>query len=442
MDPLSITGGVVGIVSLGIQVTQGLLKYYSAYKRQKSDIAHTTKKLERLLDILGFLDDKLAQQGSTFKEQALLEKAKESIQGCGECICDLQNEYDKFKDNSANDLHAAARTIARRLAYPFRQSTLQKLDEDVDEIVSHLSLAMQLLDASKVQDDLEDTKTLLNLARASQISWAIRDWLRAPDATINYNDACKKRHASTGLWFVKGASFSAWLTKPNSFLWLYGFAGCGKSVLCSTAIQYAFRHRRSNPRIGLAFFFFSFNDNAKQDTSAMLRALILQLSGQLDDNHAVLSRLHDTYRNAMPPDQALMDCLHKLVQAFDDTYIILDALDETPLNTHRRDVLQTLVDLQGWSESCLHILVTSREEPDIRDVIRDEICVSQDEAIPLKNDFVDNDIAAFISSSLKTDRRLRRWELHHDLIGKTLTERAKGVYVYFNTEKATKLKLT
>jgi ankyrin repeat domain-containing protein 50 len=430
MDPLSVAGSAAGIISIGIKATQYLVDYYSAYKIQKSDVAHTIKRLEHLLGVLETLRNQLANRKFRADEQDLRKNVEDSIQNCEECTHELQDEAVKFKDNSEDGIRATARTAARRVAYPFRQSTLQKLEEDVDETISHLSLALQGLqvaDIGNIRNDVEDTRALLDLIRASQISTAIREWLKAPDAAINYNEACKKRHPGTGLWFVKGSPFSAWLTKPNSFLWLNGFAGCGKSVLCSTAIQHAFRHRRSKPHVGIAFFFFTFNDDAKQDSSAMLRALVLQLSGQLNDNHGILSRLHDNYRNAMPPDQALLDCLHQLVRAFSDTYIILDALDESPRDKGRTDVLQALVDLRAWSEPGLHLLVTSRDEPDIRDMLHDELGALRDETIPLKNDSVDSDITSFISGSLKNDRRLRKWEKYHGQIGKALTEHANGV---------------
>ncbi|KAH8903853.1 hypothetical protein BR93DRAFT_884335 [Coniochaeta sp. PMI_546] len=317
-------------------------------------------------------------------------------------------------------------TAAYRVTYPFRQSTLQKLDENIEETVSHLSLALQLLhqrDIGRVQDDIEHSKALLDLVRADQVSSDIITWLRAPDAAINYNEACKKKYPDTGLWFVKGSSFCTWLNQPNSFLWLNGFAGCGKSVLCSTAIQFVLRHRRSNASIGIAFFFFTFNDASKQDASAMLRTLILQLSCQLNDGHKLLSRLHASYRNAMPPDQVLKGCLHQLVRAFDHTYILLDALDESPRDKHRLDVLQTLADMRAWSTPGLHLLVTSRDEPDIRD----ELDASQDQAISLKNASVDNDIAGFVSGHLRNKRRLRKWEDHHSRIETVLAERANGV---------------
>lgn len=161
----------------------------------------------------------------------------------------------------------------------------------------------------------------------------------------------------------------------------------------------------------------------------MLRALVLQLSSQLDHNHALLSQLHDRYRNATPPDPELEGCMHQLVRAFEHVYIILDALDESPRNEHRRGVLDALVTIREWSEPGLHLLVTSRDEPDIRDTLRDELYTSPDEIVSMKNNSVDSDIASFVSSYLKDSRKLQRWEKDHDQIKKALTQRADGVYV-------------
>ncbi|KAH7117475.1 hypothetical protein EDB81DRAFT_767262 [Dactylonectria macrodidyma] len=426
-DPLSVAGSAVGVISLGITVTQGLFDYYAAFQDQKSDVAHTTKKLSRLLELLESLRQ-LERRQSQADDGVILAKMKSCMEDCKELIRDLEAELNKFNQAPHQGTMAGLRAAGRRIAYPFRQSTLQKLDEDVDDFVSCLSLAMQLLqqsDICKVQDDIEDTKALLDLARATQVSSGIREWLKAPDTTIGFNEAVKKKHPGTGLWFVKGSDFTAWLEKPSSFLWLVGFAGCGKSVLCSTAIQFAFRHRRANIRIGIAFFFFTFNDESKQDASAMLRALVLQLSSQLDDNHTFLSRLHDSYRNASPPDPALMDCLHQLARAFEDVYIVLDALDESPRDKHREAMLQCLAELRAWSEPGLHLIVSSRDEVDIRE----ELGALPEETIKMKNDSVDRDIASFISEHLRNNRRLRKWEEHHARIETALTTRAQGVNI-------------
>ncbi|KAH6889957.1 hypothetical protein B0T10DRAFT_43770 [Thelonectria olida] len=426
-DPLSVAGSAVGVISLGITVAQGLFDYYAAFQGQKSDVAHTTKKLSRLLELLESLRQQLERRQSQADDRGILTSMQSCMEDCKELIRDLEAELNKFNQAPHQGSMAGLRAAGRRIAYPIRQSTLQKLDEDVDDFVSCLSLAMQLLqqsDICRVQDDIEDTKALLDLARATQVSSGIREWLKAPDATIGFNEAVKKKHPGTGLWFVKGPAFTAWLEKPGSFLWLVGFAGCGKSVLCSTAIQFAFRHRRANPRIGIAFFFFTFNDQSKQDASAMLRALALQLSSQLHDNHTFVSRLHDSYRDASPPDPALMDCLHQLVRAFKDVYIVLDALDESPRDKHREAMLQYLAELRAWSEPGLHLIVSSRNEVDIRE----ELGALPEETIKMKNDSVDRDIASFISEHLHNNRRLRKWEEHHARIEVALTTRAQGVF--------------
>jgi hypothetical protein len=432
MDGLSVAASVAGIISLGIQVTQSLTDYYEAYKGQKSEIANTAEKLKNLLHVFESLRGELTDRQFRADEKGLVETIESSIEICEENIHELQAKIEKFKDSSGNSIQ----TTARQVSYPFRQSTLRKLDADIDEIVSNLSLALAVLhqkDIGKVQDDIEDAKAVLDLVRTTQISSTIRDWLKAPDATTDYNDACKLKHPRTGLWFVKGSYFSTWLVKANSFLWLNGFAGCGKSVLCSTAIQYTLRHRRSNPRIGIAFFFFTFSDDSKQNASAMLRALVLQLSSQLNDNHARLSRLYDHCRNATPPDQGLEDCLHQLVQAFEHVYISLDALDESPRNLHgkniRRSVLEAIATIRKWSEPRLHLLVTSREETDIRDALHDDLYTSPDEIVSMKNASIDSDIASFISSYLKDSRELRKFVTYHGQIESALAERAKGVCV-------------
>jgi len=195
MDPLSIAASAASLISLGIQITQSLIDIYSAYKSQNSNIIHTIKKLESLLDMLETLHIQLANGKFRADKQDSRKTIEGSIQGCEGCIHELQSECDKFKDTAAG-IRAAARTTARRLAYPFQQNTTQVLNEKIDEIILHLSLALQMLrqkDIDSIRDDIENTKTLLDLVKTSQISSVIRDWLKAPNAAINYNKACQKK---------------------------------------------------------------------------------------------------------------------------------------------------------------------------------------------------------------------------------------------------------
>lgn len=418
-DPVSIAGSAVGIVSLGVTVAQGLIDYYTAFQDQENNVTLTTKKLSHLVDLLEQSRQRLGKRQPRPDDNATISTMESSIGECEGLIQELQEQLNKFKQVPHQGTRASLRAAGRRVAYPFRQSTLQKLDEDIDEFVDILKMAMQLLH----QSDLGSVQEVVDLVRATQVSADIANWLKAPDAIINFNEAAEKKHPDTGLWFVKGDNFANWLEKSRSFLWLVGFAGCGKSVLCSTAIQYVFRHRRAKQSVGIAFFFFTFNDESKQDAASMLRSLLIQLSNQADDGHRILQRLQQNHRNSLPPIRALMDCLHQLLRVFHDVYIILDALDESPRDKHRETVLEIIDELRSWPGAGLHVMVSSRDEVDIRS----ELDAETEETIKMRNSAIDSDIASFISQHLRSNRRLHKWEKYHSLIETTLTERAKGV---------------
>ncbi len=431
-DPLSVAGSAAGLISLGVQVTESLVDFYNAYKDLDSDLVVITRKLECLLKIFYSLEKAIADRNFQEDERDLIRNIETSIRTCDELIQELQDECKKLSKTPSNGVGAAFRIAGRRAAYPFRKSTLQKLDEDIDGIRTSLSFALEVLqlqDNTKTQDDVTEIKTLLYLIKTNQTSSNLRDWLKAPDATIDHNNACLKKYPGTGLWLVKDPRFTRWLTEENSTLWLNGFAGSGKSVLCSTAIKSVLRHRNSDPRIGIAFFYFTFNDESKRDESAMLRALLLQLSTQRQDGHVDLIGLYDSYKTGTIPSQLLVMYLRRLIERFRDVFIILDALDESPRDGPRGHVLDTLEVMRKWGLQGLHLFVTSRNERDSYESFDPSI-----NQVTIQNAGIDKDIAGFISGRLDTDRRLQKWRKYRDKIQASLARRANGVYVYNHYE--------
>ncbi|KAL8989283.1 MAG: hypothetical protein Q9169_008392, partial [Polycauliona sp. 2 TL-2023] len=355
-------------------------------------------------------------------EQGLVTRIETSINSCDDLIRELEKEYKKFDEETS-----AVRAISRRVAYPFRRSTLEKLDEDISEIRENLRFALDVLQlnhSQKVEDGIADIKALLELVSACQISSDLAKWLNAPDATVNHNTACAKKHPGTGLWLTQSPEFLHWLTEPNSILWLNGFAGSGKSVLCSTAIQAALRQRGSDRGIGIAFFYFTFNDDSKQDVSSMLRSLLLQLSNQLEDGHADLKRLQESHKTSIPPVPTLLAYFQRIMQRFRQVYILLDALDESPRTGLRVHVLDALETLQSYGMQQLHLFVTSRDELDIRDAL--DLPTAQQ--VKMQNAGIDQDITNYVTGQLSGDRRLRRLSNYHDKIQQALTSGAKGVF--------------
>ncbi|KAL4963354.1 uncharacterized protein BDV14DRAFT_210017 [Aspergillus stella-maris] len=428
-DPLSIASGVAGLLSLGIQVTQSLVNFYSAYKHQASELDQILHNLGNLLVIFDNLDNALKARQPQIIEEESLKSINNAILNCNEVIEELQAECHKFQEKSTTGFKGRIQVAKRQAAYPFRKSTLQKLEEDISEIRNNLSLALDVLQVNShniLHEEVGEIKSLLNRINAIHVSSKIRDWLAAPDATSNHNSAREKHHTDTGLWFVNGSFFKNWLVKRNSFFWVHGFAGCGKSVLCSTAIQSTVNATRHHHRVGVGFFYFSFNDESKIGSSGMLRALLLQLSTQLEDDEKDLQQLYEVYKSGTPPVEALLRSLKNVICRFQNSYILLDALDECPRDGERERVLETIKTMRDWNLPGFHLLVTSRNELDIRQSLQ----TPPTEEVKMQNPETDKDITNFVYYQLSHDPRLQKWKVRHGEIQESLSQKAQGVFRY------------
>lgn len=387
---------------------------WGATRLIRSDVVQTLSNIQQALSDRDFGVD----------EHHILSGIVASIESCRDLVMELQLELRKFDKASGKSLRTSITTVGRHAIYPLRRSTLLRLEEDVDLIRDNISFAidgLQIRDGLKTHNDLTDMKALLSLVRTSQISREMIEWLQAPDASVDYNQACKKSHTNTGSWLINSSEVRAWLLEGNSFLWLYGFPGSGKSVLISIIISHTVRQRKSRPRTGIAFFYFSFAETAKQNASGMLRALVFQLSNQLDDGHSDLSALYVSCSNFQPTTFDLLQTLKVMIGKFDNAYLFVDALDESPQNIAREEVLDTLADIRGSSIRSCHVFVTSRDVPDVRDRI-----ASYGNCISMKNDAVNEDIARYIVERLQTHTWSQRRTDYRHRIRDVLTERAHG----------------
>ncbi|KAJ5523568.1 hypothetical protein N7513_013112 [Penicillium frequentans] len=420
VEGLVIASGAAKVVSLGIQVTTGLVKYYNSWKSQNAKVSQLLKNLDFLQKTFQHLQKALRGR---LKETKQIE---ESILDCNEFIKELRDELSRFDKSLAKNWKQKVETSGRRAAYPFKQGTLQNLEDSIAEIRDSLSLAISILNLGEqkiIQDDIRDVSVLVRQMSASHISSIIRRWLDAPDATLDHNIISRKHQPGTGEWFINGHIFQNWLKEPN-LLWISGFAGSGKSVLCSTAIQHALRLKSRDPEIGVAFFYLKFTDDSKQDVSAVLRAFFLQLSVQLPGAEQDLQRLYSSYGTGTPPKEVLQAYMQRIVQRFNKVFIFLDALDESLRFEGRSDVLSTIKTMQNWSK--LHLLVTSQDLVDIRDAL---ISPATHE-VQMNNSGVDEDIARFVSSRLEASKELKRFQGDHYRIQQALTSRAQGVFRY------------
>jgi len=160
----------------------------------------------------------------------------------------------------------------------------------------------------------------------------------------------------------------------------------------------------------IAFYYFSFNDAEKQKVCNFLRPLLAQLAAQ---NHRIIAKveaLHNCYRQGNPPIDVLKATLRSALELQGEVFLLVDALDECPSDGGvRQELCATLVDFSSWGLSNLHILATSRREPDIEESLSK---ISDMTAISIQNNVVDTDVELHVKSQLANDMKLKKWPSH------------------------------
>ncbi|EGU88526.1 hypothetical protein FOXB_00956, partial [Fusarium oxysporum f. sp. conglutinans Fo5176] len=219
----------------------------------------------------------------------------------------------------------------------------------------------------------------------------IERWLSPPDYSTNANLARERRHPGTGTWLLNSPVFQEWKLGSRQHLWLYGLAGCGKTILSTTILDHLLQ---IDTYIMLAFFF-DFNDNRKQKLEDLLRSLAVQLYHTGNEAAKRLDSLfssHDEGRR-QPDTNALSACVDTMIQIAGKVFIIVDALDEC---TAREVLLQWLKHLASGKAQ---LLVTGRPEAEFqREIPR---LLDERNCVLLDKKAVNADIRSYVEATLE-----------------------------------------
>ena len=177
-----------------------------------------------------------------------------------------------------------------------------------------------------------------------------------------------------------------------------------------------------------AFYFFSFADTAKQTSMSLMKSLIYQMLGHVKEVPGLLRGLYSSFENREPPKPDLLVIMKALISEFQDVFIIVDALDES---TERENSAKILGQIREWNMKGTHILVTSRDEPDLRQ----ELKPLADKLVPAQNPFVDLDIAWYVARRLQNDKKLLRWSGQREIIQDALVKGAEGIFRWCDCRK-------
>ena len=98
------------------------------------------------------------------------------------------------------------------------------------------------------------------------------------------------------LTITSGKNLDAgWKDRPNSFMWIHGKHGSGKSIMTSTVItQLASQFRYHSL---LAYFFFDFQRQDQRNVKGLLKSVLKQIVGRVEKVDQVLKDLYHSCSN-------------------------------------------------------------------------------------------------------------------------------------------------
>ena len=237
-------------------------------------------------------------------------------------------------------------------------------------------------------------------------------------------------------------AFTDWIADGSidrkSVLWLHGLAGSGKSTISTTLAQ----TMRGLDRLG-AFFYFN-RDIPERNAATLIRTIARQLAIFDPQIGTEVTRVvgGNTSIAEMPLDVQFTNLL--AAKAFKSVewsggpiVLIIDALDECGSEDDRKDLMRVLskgfLDLPPF----IRVLVSSREEPDIKDAFQSHPAVHSYH-LDINSPNTGGDITEFFRCRFAEIRTTKKnvsfpsnWP--SDDVVYALRERAAGLFVWAAT---------
>ena len=414
----------------------GIAKTIIDIGRAVKDAQGLPPKLRDLLEKLPVIEELLESARENFEEGKVAEGTSENahpiLKQCEEALGGLREILRKAcpreGDNRSTRVWKGAKTV-----FFGRDSQVQKLVEVVHNNLKLLEQKeiyvigdkldeLQVLQFEVSTSSKEALSNLLTAQKSDQFRKIIA-WLSPPDPETNHASARQRHEPHTGTWLLQSDQYRRWKAGGTKHLWLYGKAGCGKTVLCSTVVEDIRMYCDSSRNAIHATFYFTFSDNQKQSYENLLRSLVAQL-GWKEPALSMLTQACERPNVSTPGADELEKILLACSQSHGELFLLLDALDECP---EVGDVQQNVLDgLERLAQraSNIKMLMTSRETSDVRESMA--ALGANPMSIAVRS--VDADIQRYTSRQLSRDRKLTKLDVTtKNLIEDAISQQADGM---------------
>lgn len=194
----------------------------------------------------------------------------------------------------------------------------------------------------------------------------ILDWLVPADHDALQLSSASIQQRGTGQWFLSSPEVVAWFDNKTHVLFCPGMPGAGKTIMTSLVIKHLtalFEHRRD---VGMAFIYFDCQHPVQQNAADALASILRQFAQpgtRFPDSLKTLYAEHTRHRTR-PSFEEISSTVQSVVATYSGAFILIDALDESPLSDgERARLLKELFEL--GSSARANVFITSRFIPDI-----------------------------------------------------------------------------
>ncbi|MCJ1462826.1 hypothetical protein MMC07_001429 [Pseudocyphellaria aurata] len=320
----------------------------------------------------------------------------------------------------------------------------------VEKLYSIVQIPMPDPDLKQLIDKLghslsEESKERAKIFEA-QNRKEVSAWLDAISTDQLFETLLSARLEDTCKWILCRPTYLKWASHDFTsdaakFLWIYGPAGYGKSVLCARCIQSLMASSAST----LAYFFCSSDAEAKREPLAILRSWLLQVVTRNKDAYDIAQeQLRQT--NSIPASQSdVWKLFRSIVSDVPNCIFIVDGFDECLISdkqsgkagsTSRKNFLEELK--TSVAHTTTRILLVSRDEIDIRSQMSPEVANPTEETMykyKILMEDVKSDIGLF-SKSVVDKKLSKKDNTLREQLAILMAERCEGMFLWIKLQES------
>ncbi|KAK5064961.1 hypothetical protein LTR84_000796 [Exophiala bonariae] len=454
---------VIGILGVCIQLTEGIVKYATAFKHANTQAQALVTEVASVDHVLGALRKHLEQEhrkGQTvFEQTSVLFFA---VDGCRDRLQEIHKALQPLAASSMVQrlwgratwpfekagtteaviaLHRFAQIFHfamslegfKALCQPQNPDALAKIQTSLNTIEQHQTNyndanIQTILNMVKDMPDLvNDMKLVKKFVHDLEIDNRLKQLLDGiPKLPYGerHRDLQLTRLDGVGRWLFDTSRFVQWrdMTSSEGTLWCNGAPGVGKTHLASIAIDHLHNFTvQSNRRV--VYFYFDYKLQSDQTPLNVIQTLLHQLLSKFTHVPAQAVELSQAIakREELPGWDKLTSIFLKICNDTQDVFVVLDALDECDKVANRGPIVKFI---QGIKASKARLMVTSRPYPaDVTEVLGS--CPQ------LLIEASDSDITAYVQDRIACNPQTARMidDSLKDKIIHTITSRSGGMFL-------------